>query len=151
MIAGIRHADEDRLLREVQPSRGVERIGIGTDDLAGIGPRELRSVREAIDGHRSSGRFQQHQGVSVDVGALRNIAELSGIVLGVEHGWDEKYDGEGFHSLMRMVRAFKSTHAAILPKGYPKVTRAILRIAAARAESSFWARNLLDRAPSFGA
>jgi hypothetical protein len=50
--AGIRNADEDRLLREVQPGRGVERIGIGTDDPARIGPRELRNVREAIDGNR---------------------------------------------------------------------------------------------------
>ena len=68
--------DQDRLLRQVDPSHGVERVGVGSYNFASIGTRKLRYVREDVGGLSGACGFDQHERVGEDVSALCDFPQV---------------------------------------------------------------------------
>ena len=95
--------DEYWLLSQVEPSRRIERVGVGPDDLPDIRARELGNVSELIDRLRAASCFQKHQRISVNVGSFCDIVgEVSGGVLSMERGSDQKRYHEGSHKRLAL-------------------------------------------------
>ena len=70
--------DENRLLRHIEPRRRIKSVGVGPNYLPDIRAWELGNVSELIDRLSVASYFQKYEGISIDVGSLRDVAEVIG-------------------------------------------------------------------------